>query len=154
MARRTALSPLSADPSRPPRPDFPGRQVAVFVDGCFWHGCPEHYEPPHSSSQYWATKLSSNIERDGRQTRQLESLGWQVIRVWEHEIQTEIDRVVAKLAAVVRSGTWLPEPNWRVYKVDLLGSEGLQERRYLLDLRNPNNRQIEDRDRFFHKHRS
>src|SRR5689334_4318438 len=70
------------------RPDvvFAGRRVAVFIDGCFWHGCPEHYLRPRSRPDYWAVKLATYVERDRRQTAELTSLGWRVCRVWEHEV--------------------------------------------------------------------
>jgi DNA mismatch endonuclease (patch repair protein) len=70
------------------RPDvvFTRRQVAVFVDGCFWHSCPEHGRNPKSNSSYWGPKLTRNRERDARNTTELEASGWTVIRVWEHEL--------------------------------------------------------------------
>lgn len=63
---------------------FPRRRVAVFVDGCFWHGCPEHGRVPRANSHYWTKKLSGNVERDRRTTDALERDGWRVVRVWEH----------------------------------------------------------------------
>lgn len=56
------------------RPDivFPRQKVAIFIDGCFWHGCPEHYVRPRSRPEFWAAKLLTNFERDHRQTRELE----------------------------------------------------------------------------------
>src|SRR5262245_58811764 len=70
------------------RPDiaFPQSRVAVFIDGCFWHGCPDHYVRPRSSSEFWSRKLAENVRRDATQTRRLEALGWRVCRFWEHEI--------------------------------------------------------------------
>src|SRR5687768_10638296 len=72
------------------RPDlvFTGARLAVFVDGCFWHGCPEHYVRPRSSNaKFWAQKLQDNVSRDERQTLRLEADGWRVLRVWEHELE-------------------------------------------------------------------
>ena len=63
---------------------FPRRRVAVFVDGCFWHGCPQHGRLPRANSHYWTKKLSGNVERDQRTTAALERDGWRVVRVWEH----------------------------------------------------------------------
>ena len=80
------------------RPDlvFPGARVVVFMDGCFWHGCPDHYVRPSSRSTFWAQKLAENVERDQRQTRELEAAGWRVIRIWEHEDATAgADRIEA-----------------------------------------------------------
>jgi DNA mismatch endonuclease (patch repair protein) len=60
-------------------------RVAVFVDGCFWHRCPEHGTSPKNNSTWWAAKLAGNVERDRRKDVQLEELGWIPIHVWEHE---------------------------------------------------------------------
>jgi DNA mismatch endonuclease (patch repair protein) len=64
---------------------FTRTKVAVFVDGCFWHGCPEHGTLPKSNADWWATKLARNVERDADTDRLLADAGWTVIRVWEHE---------------------------------------------------------------------
>jgi DNA mismatch endonuclease (patch repair protein) len=64
---------------------FPKARVSVFVDGCFWHGCPLHFKVPSSHSQWWAEKVADNRARDKRQTQALDARGWLVIRVWEHE---------------------------------------------------------------------
>jgi DNA mismatch endonuclease (patch repair protein) len=83
------------------RPDvvFTARRVAVFVDGCFWHGCPEHGSMPKSNSDYWTPKLLRNVERDREVGARLGSTGWTVLRVWEHEdvgaAAEQIHRVVA-----------------------------------------------------------
>jgi DNA mismatch endonuclease (patch repair protein) len=60
-------------------------RVAVFVDGCFWHRCPEHTSYPKNNSEWWASKLEENVARDRRKDRQLEELGWIPVHVWEHE---------------------------------------------------------------------
>lgn len=69
------------------RPDivFTARKVAVFVDGCFWHVCPEHGREPTSNEWYWTPKLRRNVERDRAADTALSAAGWQVVRVWEHE---------------------------------------------------------------------
>lgn len=64
---------------------FPRQRIAVFVDGCFWHGCPEHKSAPKSNAAWWAAKLAGNIERDWETDAHLVSLGWLVLRFWEHE---------------------------------------------------------------------
>lgn len=72
------------------RPDliFPRSRLAIFVDGCFWHGCPEHYVRPRSSTaDFWASKLMQNTARDERQLKHLQNEGWRVVRVWEHEVR-------------------------------------------------------------------
>lgn len=73
-------------PSGAVRPDivFTKRKVAVFVDGCFWHGCPDHAAAPKSNTGYWEPKLRRNAQRDRRDTRMLADAGWTVIRIWEH----------------------------------------------------------------------
>src|ERR1700683_1098148 len=72
----------------PGRPDFafPKAKLAVFVDGCFWHGCPSCYSAPQSSKAFWKIKLSNNITRDLAVTNQLRSEGWKVLRVWECQL--------------------------------------------------------------------
>jgi DNA mismatch endonuclease (patch repair protein) len=64
---------------------FTRTRVAVFVDGCFWHGCPEHATAPKTNADWWATKLARNVERDHETDAQLADAGWCVVRVWEHE---------------------------------------------------------------------
>lgn len=64
---------------------FTARRVAVFVDGCFWHGCPEHATWPANNAVWWELKLKANIERDQDTTARLVKSGWTVVRIWEHE---------------------------------------------------------------------
>src|SRR5690348_12739827 len=78
---------------------FPGARVAVFVDGCFWHVCPEHANNPAANSEWWAHKLATNQTRDAATNNYLESLGWRVVRIWGHERPVE---AAARVAAVVR----------------------------------------------------
>ena len=73
---------------------FPRRKVAVFIDGCFWHRCPTHGTRPRSNSAYWDAKLAANEMRDVRTTASLESSGWVVLRLWEHETSSQgLDRL-------------------------------------------------------------
>lgn len=84
------------------RPDlvFVGPRVAVFIDGCFWHGCPMHGTQPRANPGYWGPKIARNRERDARNTAALESEGWAVVRAWEHEnVQEVVRRVEAALAS-------------------------------------------------------
>ena len=71
------------------KPDFVHRvsKIAVFIDSCFWHGCPEHVRMPAANKRYWARKISRNRKRDLRVTRELHASGWSVIRVWEHSLR-------------------------------------------------------------------
>ena len=64
---------------------FTRRKVAVFVDGCFWHSCPEHATQPRANAEWWSEKLKRNRERDDETNRALGEAGWTVIRIWEHE---------------------------------------------------------------------
>src|SRR5690349_14389936 len=64
-------------------------RVCVFVDGCFWHACRQHFHPPHSNTAWWQEKAADNVRRDRTKTRALRATGWRVIRVWEHSISTE-----------------------------------------------------------------
>jgi len=77
---------------------FTKARLAVFIDGCWWHGCPQRHRPPRSNSGYWHSKIERNRERDRRVTAQLESAGWCVLRAWEHqdsaEIAVQIERLV------------------------------------------------------------
>ena len=76
------------------RPDivFTRWKVAVFVDGCFWHGCPDHQHVPKSNREYWVPKLAANVERDRRVDAALADAGWIVVRIWEHD---DVDGAVA-----------------------------------------------------------
>lgn len=78
------------------RPDvvFTRRRVAVFVDSCFWHCCPEHGRLPKVNESYWLPKLSRNVARDRENDRALSSAGWRVVRVWEHEDPAEAAAIV------------------------------------------------------------
>jgi DNA mismatch endonuclease, patch repair protein len=71
----------------PGRPDItlPIARIAVFVDGCFWHGCPQHGTAPKNNEQWWRTKIATNVARDRVKDDQLQRMGWLVIHVWEHD---------------------------------------------------------------------
>lgn len=101
------------------RPDlvFLGAKVAVFVDGCFWHGCPEHYSRPQSTSEFWATKLLTNVRRDRSQTQELERLGWIVVRIWECEVFDHLASSIERIREAVKGNRGLTGPDWRVVRV-------------------------------------
>jgi DNA mismatch endonuclease (patch repair protein) len=83
---------------------FTKRRVAVFVDGCFWHGCPVHGTWPKHNADWWRTKIETNRRRDRDTDRRLSQLGWTILRVWEHEDATEAaDRVERALRAAAAS---------------------------------------------------
>lgn len=74
---------------------FPRARVAVFVDGCFWHACPEHGNLPRANEEWWRAKLDVNVARDRRTDETLSAKGWHVIRIWEHEtLDTAVERVI------------------------------------------------------------
>lgn len=64
---------------------FRPAKVAVFIDGCYWHGCPEHYVSPRTNPGYWSDKVARNVTRDRDTDEQLYAAGWTVLRFWEHE---------------------------------------------------------------------
>jgi DNA mismatch endonuclease, patch repair protein len=96
------------------RPDvvFPRLKIAVFLDGCFWHACPDHGTTPRVNRGYWLPKLERNVERDRLNDRQLGEARWQVLRIWEH-VQTvdaadEIEAAVTSRRRAQESGEGAP----------------------------------------------
>lgn len=75
---------------------FTRERLAVFVDGCFWHACPEHGSSPKSNTAYWGPKLRANVERDRRVDQELRSDGWVVLRIWEHVSSADAARSVER----------------------------------------------------------
>jgi DNA mismatch endonuclease (patch repair protein) len=86
------------------RPDivFTRRKVAVFVDGCFWHACPEHGSKPKNNEWYWSPKLLKNVQRDELNNTALTVAGWTVIRVWEH---VPLDDAINTVVAAIQTST-------------------------------------------------
>ena len=111
--------------------------TAIFVNGCFWHGCPDHYSRPGTREEFWSAKLRENVERDRRQTLALAAAGWGVLHLWEHEVYADLDVVVLRVLQAARGVLREPEPMWRVIRVELLDAELRLERRYLEELRDP-----------------
>lgn len=79
---------------------FTKARVAVFIDGCYWHGCPEHFTTPKTNRNYWTTKIGGNRQRDADTDELLDSAGWTVLRFWEHE---DPAAVAARIIEVVRN---------------------------------------------------
>jgi len=78
---------------------FPKAKIAIFMDGCFWHGCPEHATQPKSNAEWWRNKLDKNMARDRETTEHLRVAGWSVHRFWEHESAQDIaQRIVTDVA--------------------------------------------------------
>lgn len=90
----------------PGRPDiaFPGRKVAIFVNGCFWHRCPKcQPKVPKRNTEFWEAKFRRNVERDARAIQQLEEAGWTAITIWECELKKAvIDETMERVVAIVR----------------------------------------------------
>jgi DNA mismatch endonuclease (patch repair protein) len=82
---------------------FPKSKIAVFVDGCFWHGCSTHCRLPRTNADYWMNKISRNVRRDARVGRELRRKGWVVIRIWEHELKggAPLSRKLTRLAHLI-----------------------------------------------------
>ena len=101
--RKDWLIPLSP---RGVRADvvFPRQRVAVFMDGCYWHRCPEHGTMPQTNHDYWRAKFQMNIARDLRVNVSLADEGWQVIRIWEHEVLDDdlAEHAVSRVVSAVR----------------------------------------------------
>ncbi|MFI6465409.1 very short patch repair endonuclease [Streptomyces sp. NPDC050538] len=75
---------------------FPKAKIAIFMDGCFWHGCPLHATQPKSNAEWWRAKLDKNMARDRETTAHLQRMGWTVLRFWEHERPEDTARTVAE----------------------------------------------------------
>lgn len=126
---------------------FPAVPLAVFVDGCQWHGCPDHYARPRTNQEKWQKKLGQNVERDMQQTSQLEEEGWRVLRFWEHEIALNLDRVVKQIAAALNARP-RSSLSWRAFSVKCIDAERDLERWSLVELRNRAPARTLDRTRF------
>lgn len=89
------------------RPDFlfSKAKVAIFVDGCFWHGCPVHFKIPQSNREFWDNKVRMNKRRDRSVTRQLEVAGWVVLRVWQHDLRSNTPRFLLKLIRILSASS-------------------------------------------------
>lgn len=91
----------------PGQPDFvfPKRRLVVFVDGCYWHGCPRCGLSSKSNKAYWGPKIQGNRGRDRANTRKLKGLGWSVIRLWEHQIAASPGRCMRRLRRALDAST-------------------------------------------------
>ena len=100
--------PIRVDDGRPIRADivFTRAKVAVFVDGCFWHGCPQHLVMPKLNRDFWEPKLRGNVERDRQSDARLRTANWRVVRIWEHEsVPLALGRLSQVLSEEVPSST-------------------------------------------------
>nr|WP_123698428.1 very short patch repair endonuclease [Agrococcus jenensis] len=92
---RVDMAPLTSDRRRRADIIFTRRKIAVFIDGCFWHGCPQHFVPPRANADYWQPKIARNRERDLETTARLVAAGWEVLRFWEHEDPVAVAHSIA-----------------------------------------------------------
>jgi DNA mismatch endonuclease (patch repair protein) len=131
------------------RPDvvFIGHKVALFVDGCQWHGCPEHYVFPRTNQVFWGEKLKKNVERDISQTRALRDAGWIPLRIWEHEIWSGLPDVVDAVASLLSTGREPDRENWRLIEVATVDINNDIERRRAVRLEAPDIEQVVERKR-------
>jgi DNA mismatch endonuclease (patch repair protein) len=88
----------------PGTPDLVLRRfrLAIFVDGCFWHGCPKHGTVPKTNTQFWTAKILRNRNRDKQVDRSLKGLGWKVLRVWEHDVRLDGLAVVRRINRLLK----------------------------------------------------
>ncbi len=86
---------------------FPARRVAVFVDGCFWHSCPEHGNLPRANGAWWRDKLAANTARDRDTDARLTDASWTVVRVWEHEVRSDVRAAADRVESAVRAAPHL-----------------------------------------------
>ncbi|MBT2488058.1 very short patch repair endonuclease [Streptomyces sp. ISL-96] len=99
---RVAAKPLP-DLRRTADMVFRPAKVAVFIDGCYWHGCPEHYVSPKTNPAYWSGKVAGNMARDRDTDQRLREAGWTVLRFWEHESPGECALKIAATVSRLRS---------------------------------------------------
>jgi DNA mismatch endonuclease (patch repair protein) len=94
LLRRARISGWRRHVNLPGKPDFTFKKkgIAIFIDGCFWHGCPRCYRLPEDNRPYWRKKVLSNRLRDKRNARRLRAKGWKLLRFWEHTLKTEKGR--------------------------------------------------------------
>lgn len=109
------MAPLPRSPNTRPaqqrrpifrvRPDFvfQKQRVAVFVDGCFWHGCPKHSNLPANNRAFWSRKLAANKARDRRVNRRLRKDGWRVVRIWEHDLGAHGEACIRRIHIALRT---------------------------------------------------
>jgi DNA mismatch endonuclease (patch repair protein) len=114
LSLRAALRSVGATGYRIHRKDIPGKpdiaytrwKVAVFVDGVFWHGHPDHWDSRRAPSDYWRQKIQRNIDRDTATNAELRRRGWKVVRIWDKEIESHIEDSIAQVTRALREAGW------------------------------------------------
>jgi DNA mismatch endonuclease (patch repair protein) len=97
---------------------FLGPRVAVFVDGCFWHACPVHGTRPKANASWWTEKLTANVQRDRDTDRRLREIGWESVRVWEHENSSAAADRIQQVVEARRLRSPAPDPELNLPDVD------------------------------------
>lgn len=107
---KTGLRGYRVKTKLPGSPDivFTRVKVAVFVDGCFWHGCPECYSEPGTNVTFWRKKLAENRERDAKVNKMLADMGWKVLRLWEHQIEKDLKGCIDAIKALISGDGHVP----------------------------------------------
>jgi DNA mismatch endonuclease (patch repair protein) len=105
---------LKSSTNLPGTPDIvlPKFKLAIFVDGCFWHGCPNHGTMPKTNTQFWKAKIQRNKKRDKQVDIALKKLGWRVLRVWEHEVKCDTARIVKRIDRFTKGVKVTTSPNF------------------------------------------
>ena len=105
LLRRNGVNGWRRHLALPGRPDFAftHSRIAIFVDGCFWHGCPIHFRSPASNPKFWREKIQSNKRRDRRTSAMLRKEGWRVLRIWEHDLR-DVNKVLGRIQRAVATG--------------------------------------------------
>jgi DNA mismatch endonuclease, patch repair protein len=87
----------------PGKPDivFVKKKIAIFIDGCYWHKCPVCFQEPETRKEFWMKKIHSNVERDKKINDKLQKEGWNVIRIWEHEIRKKPEKIVSEIQELI-----------------------------------------------------
>lgn len=139
-ALRAALRDAGLAPRANPRTPY-GRpdaglagKLCIFVDGCFWHGCPKHYVRPRSRESFWSGKLQANVLRDRQQTLALLEAGWTVLRFWEHEVEEDPARCVHRVLKALAQRRRMPVPWHRVVTAVPVDAAGSVEYRVVIDI--------------------
>jgi DNA mismatch endonuclease (patch repair protein) len=85
------------------RPDFKikGKNIVIFIDGCFWHKCPIHFIEPKSKKKFWIDKIERNVKRGREVNKRLKERGYRVLRFWEHDVENKSEHVIKKLAKAI-----------------------------------------------------
>ena len=111
LFRKNSIGGWRRNARLPGRPDFvfPLKRLAVFADGCFWHGCPAHKSTPVGNAVFWRTKLERNKARDREVNKTLRRLGWRVLRIWEHHLRRDPARCMRRVRTALAKAPRQPE---------------------------------------------